>query len=256
MMSGEIEERSGKVLIIACGALAREINAILEINGLRRVVLTCLPATLHNRPELIAREVDALIEAERPHYDRIYCAYAECGTGGDLDAVLRFHGVPRIAGAHCYAFFAGQSVFEGFAEAEPGTFYVTDFLARNFETLILGGLGMVEHPELRELYFGNYRKLVYLAQTDSPDIRQKARAAAATLGLDYEEIRTGMGELERFIVEAATGVLPNVEREEKAPFAITDAPPARSARSWRGVTRRGSRARSSDRRSGTRHRPS
>lgn len=194
-----------RTLIIACGALAREIVAVIEANGLAHLDLRCLPATLHNRPELIAAAVQGAIRAARATHHRIYVAYADCGTGGALDAVLEEEAVPRLAGPHCYASFAGQARFAALADAAPGTFYLTDFLARQFETLVIGGLGLDRHPELLPVYFGHYTRLVYLAQTDDPALTAKARAAAARLGLAFERVATGMGEIEAFIEDAALG---------------------------------------------------
>ena len=192
-------------LIIACGALAREIRALIEVNGFDHLDLVCLPASLHNRPELIPEAVRARIREKRDHYEKIYCAYADCGTGGVLDSVLAMEGVPRIGGAHCYAFFAGQEAFAALAEAEPGTFYLTDFLVRQFETLVIEGMGLDRHPDLLGLYFGNYTKLVYLSQTADARLLEQAKAAAGRLALAFEHVETGMGELAGFIELAAHG---------------------------------------------------
>lgn len=188
-----------KTLLIACGALARETLAAIEANGLRHVEVTCVSALLHNRPERIPEAVRAKIREHRAEYERIMVLYADCGTGGVLDQVLAEEGVERIGGPHCYAFYAGQQVFEALAEAEPGTFYLTDFLTRQFDTLVIEGLGLDRHPELLSMYFGNYRRLVYLAQTDDPELQALARAAAERLGLDYEYRFTGLGELAEFV---------------------------------------------------------
>ena len=196
-----------RTLIIACGALAREIVAIVEANGLGHLELRCLPATLHNRPELIAGAVGNAIRDARSTYARIYVAYADCGTGGALDAVLEAEGVERLPGPHCYATFTGHAAFAALAEAEPGTFYLTDFLARQFEALVMRGLGLDRHPELLPVYFGHYTRLVYLAQSEDPVLTAKAEAAAMQLGLAFERVRTGMGELRTFIEAAAAGVV-------------------------------------------------
>jgi len=185
-----------KVLVIACGALAREILAILDANGLTHVELQCLPAQLHNRPEKIPAAVRAEIRKLRSHYAHILIGYGDCGTGGLLDAVLAEEGVERIEGAHCYAFFAGLDAFDAEAEAEPGTFYLTDFLARHFETLVIRPLGLDTYPELRDAYFGNYTRLLYLEQAADPEIEARARAAAERLGLAYAKRVTGYGLLE------------------------------------------------------------
>ncbi|MEZ5846246.1 MAG: DUF1638 domain-containing protein [Geminicoccaceae bacterium] len=192
-------------LVIACGALAREIRVLIEVNGFDHLDLVCLPASLHNRPELIPEAVRTRIREKRDHYEKIYCAYADCGTGGMLDSVLAMEGVPRIGGAHCYAFFAGQEAFAALAEAEPGTFYLTDFLVRQFETLVIEGMGLDRHPDLLGLYFGNYTKLVYLSQTADAGLLEQAKAAAGRLALAFEHVETGMGELAGFIKLAASG---------------------------------------------------
>lgn len=190
-------------LLIACGALAKEIVEIIRANGWEHVRIQCLPAELHNRPEKIPEAVRAKIHEARNTFDRIFVAYADCGTGGVLDKVLEEEGVPRLPGAHCYQFYAGSKAFEALHAAEPGTFYLTDFLTRHFDRLVVEALGLDKHPELRDQYFGNYRKLVYLAQSKDAALEAKARAAAATLGLEFELRLTGFGELERTLVSYA-----------------------------------------------------
>ena len=181
-----------RVLVIGCGALARELVAVIDQAGLSNVDLTCLPATLHNRPGGIPGLVREKIRAARPRYDQIFIAYADCGTGGLLDVVLAEEGVERLPGAHCYEFYSGPAAFEAMTEAEPATFFLTDYLARNFERLVIGGLGIDRHPELLPMYFGNYRRIVYLAQSDDPVALTLARAAADRLGLVFELRRTGL----------------------------------------------------------------
>jgi hypothetical protein len=182
-------------LIIACGALAREIAALRRANGWTAVDVCCLPPELHNRPERIAPAVQEKIRAHRGEYHSIFVAYADCGTGGRLDAVLMEEGVERLPGAHCYEFFAGSRAFAELAETEPGTFYLTDFLTRHFERLVVRGLGIDRHPELAQEYFRNYRKVVYLAQTRSATLLEQARQIASGLGLEFEHRHTGFGEL-------------------------------------------------------------
>jgi hypothetical protein len=183
------------MLIIACGALAHEITALRRANHWDDLHVRCLPAELHNRPEKIPGAVQAMIHESRSRYRAIFVAYADCGTGGMLDAVLREEGVERIPGAHCYEFFATAPVFAALAEAEPGTFYLTDFLLRHFERLVIQGLGLDRHPELFPTYFGNYRKLVYLAQAPTGESEEAGRAVAKRMGLDYEYRATGYGTL-------------------------------------------------------------
>lgn len=192
----------GAVLVIACGALAREILALQRLNRWDRLTLTCLPAVLHNRPDRIVPALrDKVAEARAKGYGRIFVAYADCGTGGGIDRFCAEEGVERIAGPHCYSFFDGNAVFA--ARDEVTAFYLTDFLARQFDTLIWKGLGMDRHPELRDMMFGNYDRLVFLAQTDDPALEAKARAAARRLGLAFEMRRTGYGDLADFVARAA-----------------------------------------------------
>lgn len=188
-----------RTLLIACGALAREIVELIRVNGWQHLTVSCLPASWHNTPDKIPDGVRQRIQAARDKFDRILVLYGDCGTGGLLDAVLAEEGVERIDGPHCYAFFAGEAVFDALAEAEVGTFYLTDYLARHFERLIIQGLGLDRHPQLLPLYFGNYKKLVYLAQTDDAELDARAAAAAERLGLAYQRHFTGYGGLGDFI---------------------------------------------------------
>jgi hypothetical protein len=188
-------DTAGRTLIIACGALAHEIAALRKANGWSAVDVCCLPPELHNRPERIAPAVRDKIREQRANYRSIFIAYADCGTGGGLDAVLRQEGVERLPGAHCYEFFAGARAFAELAEAEPGTFYLTDFLTRHFDRLVVRGLGIDRHPQLAQEYFRNYRKVVYLAQTPSATLLEQARRIATDLGLAFEHRHTGFGEL-------------------------------------------------------------
>jgi len=200
----KVARRGSRLLIIACGALAHEITALRRANGWDKVDVSCLPAELHNRPEKIPAAVRALIRSARERYDSIFVAYGDCGTGGLLDGVLREEGVERIPGAHCYEFFATSPKFTALAEAEPGTFYLTDFLLRHFDRLVIRGLGLDRHPELNSMYFGNYRKLVYLAQAPKPGSEEQARAIAARMGLEFEIRQTGYGTLGTTLVGAVT----------------------------------------------------
>lgn len=199
-LSDAAQERT---LIIACGALARELGGLIGRGGLGHLALKCLPATLHNTPDRIPDAVREAVLQARDTYGEILVGYADCGTGGRLDRVCQELGVRRIPGPHCYAFYTGNAAFEAQAEEEFRAFYLTDFLTRQFETLVIKPLGLDRHPELRDDYFGNYEKLVYLAQTDDPELTAKARAAAERLGLDFERRETGLGELRDFIEKAA-----------------------------------------------------
>jgi hypothetical protein len=193
-----------RTLLIGCGALARELAALTA--RLPGVDVTCLPPILHNRPERIADAVGAKIREARAggRYERVFVAYADCGTGGELDRVLSDEGgVERLPGAHCYEFYAGSTAFAALADEEPGTFYLTDFLARNFDRLVIRGLGIDRHPELETTYFGNYRRLVYLSQTEDEVLLEQARAAAARLGLAFEHRHTGLGGLATAVLAAS-----------------------------------------------------
>ena len=190
-------------LVIACGALARELLDIVAANGLDHLTIECLPASLHNRPKEIPEAVRSRIARARGQYDSIYIGYADCGTGGILDRVIAEEGVERLPGAHCYEFFAGAERFAAMHDAEPGTLYLTDFLVRHFDRLIIQGLGLDRHPELRDDYFGNYRRVVHLEQLDDPSLRELARAAADRIGLAYEHHPVGYGDLEPAIVALA-----------------------------------------------------
>lgn len=183
-------------LVIACGALAREITTLVETNQWHHLRVQCIPAKIHNTPHLIPDAVRKIIHAARDDYSELFVAFADCGTGGLLDAVLEEEKVERLPGAHCYEFFAGSAAFAALAEEELGTFYLTDFLARHFDRIILKELGILDHPELRDMYFGNYKKLVYLAQSDNPELTKLAQDAAVKLNLVYEYRRTDYGDLE------------------------------------------------------------
>ena len=185
-----------RVLIIACGALARELRALIEINGLDHVALTCLPANLHLYPKRIPDAVRDAIRQARPDYDTILVGYADCGTGGRLDAVIDEEGVARLPGAHCYAFYSGVETFAAREETDLTCFYLTDFLVRQFDTFVIKPLGLDRHPELRDQYFGHYERLVYLAQTEDPALDAAASDAARRLGLAYERRQTGYGDLD------------------------------------------------------------
>lgn len=185
-----------RLLIIACGALAREIDQLRKLRGWEHVDLRCIDAKLHNTPARIPAAVRARIREHRAAYRHIFVAYADCGTGGNLDRVLREESVERLDGAHCYQLLAGAAVFDRLAEAEPGTFYLTDFLARHFQRLVAEPLQLDRHPELRDMYFGNYRRLVYLSQTLDDSLQLAARHAAHYLGLEYQHVHGGYGELE------------------------------------------------------------
>ena len=218
---------AGRVLVIACGALAREITALKRANGWAAVEVTCLAPELHNRPERIPASVKAAIDEARGRFDHIFVAYADCGTGGALDRVLAAEGIERLPGAHCYEFYATPAAFAALAEAEIGTFYLTDFLVRHFERLVWAGLGLDRHPELTAEYFRHYRKVVYLAQVADAALAREAEGIAARLGLAYERRVTGYGDLARS--------LDDVVRRSGASLVVETSDggrPAKGRRSW------------------------
>jgi len=185
-----------KVHVIACGAIAREILAVCRQSGLDHIDLHCLPAIWHAYPQKIVPGLEkAVAEARQAGFEKIFFAYADCGTGGDIDRLCEREDIARIEGPHCYSFFSGNEVFEKTADDDIFSFFLTDFLARQFEAFVIEPLGLDRHPQLKEIYFGNYRKLVYLSQEEDKGLQEKARAAADYLGLDYEYRLTGYGDL-------------------------------------------------------------
>ncbi|WP_420962809.1 DUF1638 domain-containing protein [Brucella sp. IR073] len=195
-----------KVRVIACGMIAREILAIREQFGLDHLDLKCLPAIYHHYPDKIAPAVERAIKrARRQGIEHIFVGYADCGTGGMLDKVCEQYGVERIAGPHCFSFYAGNAAFAERWDDDMTCFFMTDFLARQFEAFLVKPLGLDRHPELRDMYFGNYSKMIYLAQTDDPELSRKAEEAARFLGLAYERRFTGFGDLIPAIQKAGGG---------------------------------------------------
>ncbi len=186
-----------KVHVIACGAIAREILAIVRINELDHIDLHCLPAIYHSYPQKIAPALEeAITDARSRGFEKIFIGYADCGTGGDIDRICEREGIERLSGPHCYSFFTGNEAFAA-RDDDITSFFLTDFLARQFESFVIVPLGLDRHPELRDMYFGNYRKVVYLSQEEDSALQAKAKEAAAYLGLDYEYRYTGYGDLGR-----------------------------------------------------------
>jgi hypothetical protein len=196
----QVSEPKRRQLILACGALAREILEIIAANGLSHVTLRCLPAGLHNTPDKIPNAVVTAIREARAEFDDILVGYADCGTGGLLDQVLADEGVGRLSGPHCYAFYSGVAAFAARGDADMRSFFLTDFLVRQFDTLIIEGLGLDRHPQLRDAYFGEYEKVVYLSQTRDAGLLAAAERAAERLGLAFEHRPVGLGDLEPEIV--------------------------------------------------------
>lgn len=193
----EFKPGEGKVLLLACGALGREIVDLIERNRWTAFDLQCLPAKWHNTPDRIVPALREKIAQAKGSYESIFVLYGDCGTGGGLDRLLEEEGIERLEGPHCYAFFSGNPEFQKTADEDVTAFFLTDYLARHFDKLIWDGLGIGRHPELLPLYFGNYTKVVFLAQTRNEDLAKKAMEAAKRLGLAYEYRFTGYGELER-----------------------------------------------------------
>lgn len=194
-----------RVLVVACGALAREMLDVLRVNHLDWVDVECLPAKLHNTPQLITEAVEERLDRAAGRYSRVFVGYADCGTGGMLDRMLERRGVERLPGAHCYEFFAGSKQFEALHESDPATFYLTDFLAKHFDRLVWQGLGLDRWPQLRDDYFGNYHRLVYLSQIDNSELVAIASEAAERLGLEFEHIHVGYGDFQPALLEGARG---------------------------------------------------
>lgn len=190
-----LEVAKGRILLIACGALAREIIDLKTVNGWDHLDLTCLPAKYHLFPEKITQAVRESVARHRGEYAEIFVVYADCGTGGFLQAACAELGVQMIAGPHCYSFFEGNDAFAAKADSEFTSFYLTDFLVRQFDAFVWKPMGLDRHPDLRDMYFGNYEKLIYQAQTDDPELTVKAQDCAARLGLPFERRFTGYGDL-------------------------------------------------------------
>lgn len=188
-----------RVLVIGCGALANELVALKRLNNWDQLDIQCIDASLHNHPSRIPERLRQQISRYRDQYERIFIAYADCGTAGEIDRVLEEEGLERLPGADCFASFAGLARFAELAEEEPGTFYLTDFLTRHFDHMVIHMLGLDKHPELRDMYFGNYKRLIYLSQTHDTTLLDAAKLAAVRLGLSFKHIHTGYGEVERAI---------------------------------------------------------
>lgn len=190
-----------RALVVACGALGRELVALKESTGWDALDITCLPAIWHNHPEKIAPGLRRKLQAAKG-YEQVFVAYGDCGTGGEIDRVIEEFGVERIAGPHCYQFFMGTDAFTALTDEDPACFFLTDYLVRHFDRLIVKGLGLDRFPELRDMYFGNYTALVYIAQTEDPRLKAKAEQAAERLGLSFDYRYRGYGELQSFIETA------------------------------------------------------
>lgn len=200
MAASTIPERP-RALVVACGALGRELVALKESTGWDALDITCLPAIWHNHPEKIAPGLRRKLQAAHG-YEQVFVAYGDCGSGGEIDKVIEEFGVERIAGPHCYQFFMGTDEFTALTDEDPACFFLTDYLVRHFDRLIVKGLGLDRFPELRDMYFGNYTALVYIAQTEDSRLKAKAEQAAERLGLAFAYRYRGYGELQSFIETA------------------------------------------------------
>jgi hypothetical protein len=213
--AGRPPEGSGRILLLACGALAHEIVALRKANGWSHMDLMCLPAKLHLWPERIPGAVQEAVQRHRDAYATIFVVYADCGTGGRLQATCAELGVEMVPGPHCYAFYEGVETFAARAEDEMRAFYLTDFLVRQFDAFVWKPMGLDRHPELRDTYFGNYEKLVYQAQTEDAALDARARDCAERLGLAYERRFTGYGDLAAEL--ARLGPAPGADKVARQP---------------------------------------
>ena len=191
-----------EILIIGCGAIAHEVREIIELNNWDNVRLQCLNADLHNTPKILPKKIKEAIDTNLNDYSKIFLAYADCGTGGLIDLILKDYDIERLDGAHCYEFYSGSSVFEELSEKEIGTFYLTDFLVKNFDRLVVDGLGIQKYPALKEEYFKNYKNVVYLAQKQDNVLESKARECADYLNLEFSTLFTGLNNLENQLSKA------------------------------------------------------
>ena len=208
-----MEQTPHKTLIIACGALAKEILAVKGALELADGVfdLQCLPAGYHNFPNKIVPGLEKIIEAHGENYDRILIGYGDCGTGGGLNRMMEKHPkTERLPGAHCYAFYSGLSEFDAMMEEELGSFFLTDYLTRFFDTLIIKGFGIDRYPNLKETYFEHYKRLIYISQAPTPQLIAKAKKAADFLGLEFEHRNVGYGELATYIADLSPQEAANV----------------------------------------------
>ena len=191
-----------EILIIGCGAIAHEVKEIIRLNNWDNIRLQCLNADLHNTPKILPKKIKEAIDSNLNDYSKIFLAYADCGTGGLIDLILKDYDIERLDGAHCYEFYSGSSVFKELSEKEIGTFYLTDFLVKNFDRLVIDGLGIQKYPSLKEDYFKNYKNVVYLAQKQDNVLESKARECADYLNLEFSTLFTGLNNLENQLNKA------------------------------------------------------
>lgn len=209
--AAEVPDHRPRVLLLACGALAREVLDVVALNQLDNVTVDCLPASYHMTPSVIPEEIRTRVHMRRDDYDRILVGYGDCGTGGALDKVIEEEGLERIPGEHCYQWYAGMDAFLANHDDDPTVFYLTDYMVKHFDRIVIAMLGLDRHPELRDAYFGNYTKVLYMSQVDDPALVVRAQACADRLGLAFEHLHTGYGDLENEIVSYVAATESKVE---------------------------------------------
>lgn len=201
--------RLKKSLIIACGALSHEIVELIRLNQWDHLKLTCLPAYWHHHPERIPAGLRNKIKENRARFDKIYVMYGDCGTWGEIDRVVEEEGAERIEGPHCFSFLMGNEAFEAYANDDITTFYLSDFFCRYFDKFVWEALGLNRRDDMVDFVFGNYKKVIYIAQTDDPELREKSREIAKRLKLDYEYRFTGYGDMGRVMSQIPVAINPN-----------------------------------------------
>lgn len=206
------------VLVLACGALARELEAAFKVNGVSNVKVEYLSAALHNRPERICEMLRTRLASVRRSFDRVFLGYADCGTGGEIDSVCAEFDAQRLPGAHCYEFYLPPGAFNALHDEEPGSFYLTDFLATHFDRLVVETLGIEKHPELLDIYFANYKRVVFISQAGSVKASTAAASAARRLGLPLKTIEAGWGQFGDSV--AAFSEADIISRKEEADPAL------------------------------------
>ena len=204
MTTGTVQARAATNALLICGALGKEVKAIVDAHNLE-VDVFGIPAMHHFYPKKIVQAVEAKLQNLSHTYERVVVVYGDCGTAGALDPILERYGAVRLQGPHCYEIFAGPG-FDRMMEEEPATFFLTDWLVRNFERAVIRGLGLDRYPDLKQIYFGNYLKLIYLVQFPNEALIEKAQEIGEYLGLPLTTRFTGvegLGSRLRHLLEVA-----------------------------------------------------